>query len=172
MAFESKTDREIDQWIENHAQKGQTTAPLYLQLLEERARRAEQKQSLKIDRSLAALKAAAMQRRCLTYGDLAKASGVDWSVARHQMNGQGGHLDRLLDFCHAKSLPLLTAICVNQAGVLTGELSEDALAGFVGGARRLGLTVTNELEFHHRCRDKCWAWGQSQLAGADHEGSL
>lgn len=52
-----------------------------------------------------------------TYGDLAKANDVPWSAARHAMNGAGGHLDRLLDICHARGLPLFTAICVNQEGL-------------------------------------------------------
>ena len=81
-------------------------------------------------------------------------------AARHQMNGVNGHLDRLLDLCHARHLPLLTAFCVNQAGVSTGELGEDPLAGFVTGARRLGLLVTNARAFHHKHRDDCWAWAR------------
>ena len=92
-------------------------------------------------------------------GALATASGIEWSQARHQMNGANGHLDRLLDICYARSLPLLTAICVNQGNIVDGELGKEALAGFVAGARRLGLAVSNPLEFHHRCKDECWAWG-------------
>lgn len=79
------------------------------------------------------------------------------------MNGANGHLDRLLDLCHARGLPLLTAICVNLTGVSTGELGDDALVGFATGARRLGWPVTNPRALHHRCRDECWAWGKTQL---------
>ncbi len=57
------------------------------------------------------------------------------------MNGEGGHLDRLLDMCHARGLPLLTAICVNQEGLRTGHLSREALAGFIKGIRRRGYQV-------------------------------
>ena len=78
------------------------------------------------------------------------------------MNGSNGHLDRLLDICHARGLPLLTAICVNQGNIAGGELGEEALAGFVAGAHRLGLTVDDPIEFHHRCRDECWEWGEGQ----------
>lgn len=96
------------------------------------------KHELDFDRSIDLLKKAAIDQTCTTYGALAAASGVEWSKARHRLNGPTGHLDRLLDICHFSSLPLLTAICVNQGNVADGELGEDALAGFVAGARRLG----------------------------------
>ena len=159
MELTTKTDPEIETWIRNHENAGKTTEPLYLKLLEERVRRAQLRHKLDFNRSLEHLKRAAINQTCTSYGALAAASGVEWSKARHQMNGTNGHLDRLLDICHARGLPLLTAICVNQGNIADGELGEEALAGFVAGAQRLGLPVDNPLKFHHRCRDECWAWG-------------
>ncbi len=158
----AKSDREIETWIRNHENERATAAPLYIQLLEERVRRAQARHRLDFDKSLAMLKQAAIAQRCTTYGELAAASGVEWSKARHQMNGANGHLDRLLDICHARGLPLLTAICVNQGNVKDGELGEDALAGFVTGARRLGLGFGDAREFHRKTRDECWEWGKNQ----------
>jgi hypothetical protein len=166
MDFSKKTPREIDNWIANHETKGQTNSPLYFALLEERARRAQPTHKLDFERSLNHLKQAAVEQRCTTYGALAAASGVEWSKARHQMNGLNGHLDRLLDICHARGLPVLTAICVNQSGVANGELGEDALSGFITGTKRLGMSVGDPLAFHHKCRDECFAWGREQLAQA------
>ena len=162
MNLTNKNDNEIDTWIRNHEKRGATESPLYKQLLEERARRSDADHGLRVEASLEALERAAIQQVCITYGELAKASGVDWNHARHRMNGPSGHLDRLLDICHARGLPLLTAICVNQAGVRDGELGEAALAGFAAGARRLGIPVTDPLEFHHECRDECWSWGRDR----------
>ncbi|MEQ7874271.1 hypothetical protein ABDK56_09750 [Sphingomonas sp. ASV193] len=162
MDLASKTDRQIETWIRNHELSGITMAALYLELLEERARRAQKSQLLDFDKSLDHLKQAAIERTCTSYGRLAAASGVDWSKARHQMNGANGHLDRLLDICHARGLPLLTAICVNQDKVETCELGEDALSGFAAAGRRLGLPVSEPLAFHHQCREDCWAWGAAQ----------
>jgi hypothetical protein len=155
----TKTDSEIETWIRNHETAGMTSEPLYRELLEERVRRTQLRHKLDFNRSLGHLKQAAINQTCISYGDLAKASGVEWSKARHQMNGPNGHLDRLLDICHVRSLPLLTAICVNQGNIADGELGGEALAGFVAGARRLGVAVSDPVEFHHRCRDECWAWG-------------
>jgi len=158
----TKTDPQIETWIRNHEANGGTAAPLYFQLLEERIRRARAKHKLDFDKSLAHLKQAAVAQVCTSYGALAAASDVTWSQARHQMNGSNGHLDRLLDMCHARGLPLLTALCVNQDNVADGELGEDALAGFVIGAKRLGLPVGDARTFHRESRDSCWAWGRQQ----------
>ena len=163
MDLVKKTDSEIENWIKNHEAKGATSIPFYRQLLEERVRRAQAKQKLNFDRSLAHLKKSVIDQKCTTYGELAAASGVEWSQARHQMNGSNGHLDRLLDICHARELPLLTAICVNQGNVRDGELEEDALAGFVAAARRLGLSVGDPRVFHHESRDLCWKWGRESV---------
>jgi hypothetical protein len=167
MELDTKSDDELDQWIANHESRdGGTARPLYRQLLEERARRAQLTQKLNLEKSLDCLKDAARRGVCVAYGDLASASGVEWSQAHHQMNGSSGHLERLLDLCHARGLPLLTAICVNQAGVSTGELGDSALAGFTAGARRLGFPITDPRAFHHRSRDSCWDWGRSPAGRA------
>jgi hypothetical protein len=65
----------------------------------------------------------------------------------------------LLDICHVRGLPLLTAICVNQRGAADGELSDEARKGVANGARRLGISVADPLAFHRDCWDACWAWG-------------
>jgi hypothetical protein len=78
------------------------------------------------------------------------------------MNGSSGHLERLLDICHARELPLLTALCVNQSGVDTGDLGENALRGFVAGARRLGYKVTDANAFLLGCQQKCFEWAKGQ----------
>ena len=47
MDLETKTDKELDQWIVNYERKpGATALPFYRELLEERARRAQAKQRL------------------------------------------------------------------------------------------------------------------------------
>jgi hypothetical protein len=161
VVLSDKSDKEIDNWITNHERASKTSLPFYFELLEERVRRAQCKQKLDFNKSLQHLMQVAIKQTCTSYGELAKASSVEWSKARHQLNGPNGHLDRLLDICHARDLPLLTAICVNQGNTTDCELGEDALAGFVGGAQRLGLVVNDPMEFHHHCRSECWAWGRA-----------
>jgi hypothetical protein len=156
----TKRDDEIETWIGNYERKSATDDPFYKRLLEERARR--QSSGLKSEVSLRHLTAMAKAERFTTYGDLATESGVSWNIARHAMNGAHGHLDRLLDLCHARGIPLLTALCVNQKGVTTGELSEEALNGFVKGARRLGYEITDANAFLRDCQRQCFEWAKSQ----------
>ena len=162
MDLSTRTDQQLGNLINNHEAKGATGLPFYRGLLEERARRSQAKSLLNVERSLQLLRRAAIEQRCVTYGDLAKASNVEWSQARHRMSGANGHLDRLLDVCHARGLPMLPALCVNQSGLQAGELEESALSGFAAGARRLGFAVTDGLSFHRQCRDECWKWGREQ----------
>lgn len=163
MDLMTKSDADLDQLVRNHekAPSGRDR-PLYGELLEERARRSDTKQLLKLDASLEHLKQTAIAQRCTSYGELAAASGVSWSKARQKMNGPSGHLDRLLDLSRVRGLPLLTAICVNLDGLQSCELGEEALKGFAAGAERLGLRVDDPLAFHHQCREECWAWGRQQ----------
>ena len=165
MDLVTKTDAELDRWIANHEEKAATAKPLYLELLEERARRSQQTQRLNLERSMEHLKGAAIRQICTTYGALAQASDVAWSQARHQMDGSNGHLNRLSELCHARGMPFLTALCVNQRDVELGELKGEALDGFIACARRLGFLVTDEQAFHKERRDECWAWGRRQAAG-------
>ncbi len=162
MRFDNKTDAQIESWARKYEEAGKTDLPDYLLILAERTRRRQKKQKLNFDRSLAHLKECAIAGIFTSYGELAKASDVEWSKARHQMNGPQGHLDTLLDVCRNKDLPLLTAICVNQENLQTGRLGPDALAGFVDGAQRLGISVTDPEEFHQECVRKCFEWGKNQ----------
>ncbi len=162
MKFDNKTDEQIESWARKYEEQGKTADPAYTLLLEERTTRRQKKQKLNFDRSMTHLRDAAIRQKFTSYGRLAEASEVDWSIARHQMNGPHGHLDTLLDICHKDGLPLLTAICVNQQNLVSGKLGEDALAGFADGARRLGIAVDDAEEFHARCAEECFEWGKSQ----------
>ncbi len=162
--FSSKSDADLETWIANHEARGAMDAPLYRELLEERARRSAVRHRLDPERSLGLLMKVAKAGVCTTYGELAAASGVDWAQARRVMSGKGGHLDRLLDLCHSRGLPLLTALCVSQKGLASCDLEGDALKGFTSGARRLGHSITDEQAFHREQRDASWAWGRTQVA--------
>jgi hypothetical protein len=159
--FSDYADNQIDFWIEKYVVRG-LTAELQCRLLfEERARR--QSKVLSIEKSLKHLIQAARLKQFTTYVELAKASGVDWSKARNLMNGPKGHLDRLLEVCDARDMPLLTALCVNQDAATTGELADNALDGFVKGAQRLGYEVVNPREFLRQCQKRCFDWAASLL---------
>lgn len=157
-----KTDAQLNALIKNHEDKNARDRPIYPLLLEERARRTQAKSHLDFNRSIALLRDAAVNQVCVSYGQIAEASGVEWRIARHQMNGPNGHLDRLLELCYSRGLPMLPAICVNKANLQTGELDPSALAGFTDGARRLGYSISDALAFHRERQEDCWTWGREQ----------
>lgn len=159
-----KSDAQINALIKNHEDKDARDRPIYPLLLEERARRTQTKNNLNFDQSIALLSNAAVNQVCVSYGQVAEASGVEWRLARHQMNGPYGHLDRLLELCHSRGLPMLPAICVNKANLHTGELDPSALAGFTDGARRLGYSISDVRAFHRERQEDCWAWGRERKA--------
>ena len=168
MDLTAKSDADLDQMVLNHERiPGGRDRPSYRELLEERGRRSDGKEVLKLDASLEHLKQTAIRQGSTSYGELAAASGVPWSKARQRMNGSGGHLDRLLDLCQVRGLPLLTAICVNLDGLATCKLGEEALKGFAASAERVGRRVGDPLMFHHQCREECWAWGRQQQGSQD-----
>ncbi len=152
--FASKSDDEIDNWIRNHEDKGQTQTDLYRALIEERNRR--HGHGLTIKKSMAVLVAAAKRRQFVSYGELAEANGVSWTKARYRMNGKHGHLDDLLAHCHSKGLPLLTAIVVQKGKLATGEMDQFTLDGFVEGVQRIGVLVTDATTFLETSQRECF----------------
>lgn len=162
MRFDNKSDAEIESWARKYEEARKTSDPDFALILAERTLRRQKKQKLSFEHSLNHLKACAKAGTFTSYGELAKASKVEWSQARHQMNGPRGHLDTLLDICHTAGLPLLTAICVNQENLGTGKLGKDALSGFADGAKRLGISFNDPEEFQAKCASECFEWGRHQ----------
>ncbi|PKP96027.1 MAG: hypothetical protein CVT76_07830 [Alphaproteobacteria bacterium HGW-Alphaproteobacteria-15] len=162
MRFDNKTDAQIESWARKFEEACKTDLPEYELVLAERIRRRQKKHKLSFELSLEHLKMCAIAGKFTSYGQLAKASDVEWSQARHQMNGHDGLLDTLLGVCKNKKLPLLTAICVNQENLETGKLGVEALTGFVEGAKRIGWSVGDPEEFHLECVRHCFEWGEKQ----------
>jgi hypothetical protein len=48
---------------------------------------------------------------------------------------------------------------VNQQGAETGELSDEALSGFINAAKRLGYKITDPNAFLKQCQRECFDWG-------------
>lgn len=157
-----KTDDQIAAFIRNYEKAEKRADPFYTDLISERADRAQKKSLLSFEKSLELLKQAAVEQRCVSYGQLAEASGATWTKVRRQMSGAGGHLDRLLDLCHMNGLPMLPAICVSKNNLQTGHLDPTSLSGFADGARRLGMAVHDEHNFHRARQNECWEWGRAQ----------
>jgi len=70
----------------------------------------------------------------------------------------GPHLDRLLEYCHRNGVPLLASIVVNKQNLETGDLEGDSLKGFVAGAQKLGIPVTDEKMFLRQQQELVFEW--------------
>lgn len=101
---------------------------------------------------------AARAGRYVSYGDLAKRSGVPWSRARRPMSLL---LGRLLVLGQARGWPMLSAIVVSRDDLGTGRLSPPALKGFAAAALGLGVYAGGDLErFVAECQAGVFAWAR------------
>lgn len=150
------SDDELRNLIRNHQAKHATDRPLYRQAIEETHRR--HGGTLDLDRSLAYLRAAAAQRRFVSYGELAEANGAEWDKVRYPMNT---HLWALVCLAHAKGWPMLSAMVVNKQHVATGHMEPATLTGFVGAANDLGYEITDAQSFLREQQEACFRWGNA-----------
>ena len=156
------SDDELKNLIENHRRLKATSAPAYVQALREWQIR--KGKGLDFDKSFRIIKAAAKERRFLSYKELADASGADWNQVHYSV---GGHLWDLVEFAHRNEWPMLSAIVVNKPNVGSGTMEPDTLRGFIGAARDLRYRVTDEEAFLREQQARVFAWA----AGAIIDGS-
>lgn len=160
----SLTDKQLEAFIQNHRDKNATDRPVFAEALAERARR--KGQGLDFEKTLAAVRLAAREKRFLSYKELADVSGANWTKVHWAMNT---HLGELLEYCHRMSLPLLSAIVVNKKNVDAGDIEEEALRGFVTAARALGYHITDERGFFREQQRKAFEWAAGEGCGGDDE---
>jgi hypothetical protein len=102
-------DDRLRTFISNHEDAGATERPAYAAAVDEWNRR--KGGCLEFKLTLALVRAAAAERRFLSYGEIADAHGADWDHVRYPMNS---HLWALVRHAHARRWPLLSAIIVNR----------------------------------------------------------
>ncbi len=136
------TEQQLKNVIANHQRQMAFDRPEYAAALEELQNRSSP--SLDLDTTIRCILKSARDDKFLSYGDVAKANGCDWTKVRRQMPR---HLDLVLAKAHARGAPLITAIVVNDTNRHTGALEESSMSGFVAGAERLGLKVDDPESF-------------------------
>lgn len=115
---------------------------------------------LDLGRSLAAIRGAAAQRRCLSYSDVAAASFLPWNAARRRMDP---HLFALCAWSLERGGPLLSAIVVNKHLVAERRMEGRTLAGFTAMAQRLGARIgTDPAAFLHAEQEKVFEWARKE----------
>ncbi|MBL6077214.1 hypothetical protein JMJ56_04290 [Belnapia sp. T18] len=113
---------------------------------------------LDLDRSIGAIRAAAVGRRFVSYGQIAHASDVPWSMSvRSQMRP---HLEGVCGRMLIEAGAMISAIVVNQDNLQTGALDPQSLSGFADCARRLGLGIVEDREAFLREQQRLtFGWG-------------
>ena len=150
------TDDGLKNLIENHRRLNATTEPVYLDALRELQIR--KGKGLEFDKSFRIIKAAAKERRFLSYKDLADASGADWNQVHYSI---GGHLWDLVEFAHRNGWPMLSAVVVNKPNLQSGTMDPKTLEGFLGAARELGYSITDEEAFLREQQARVFEWAVS-----------
>ncbi len=113
---------------------------------------------LDLEKSYSAIRHAAQHEMCVSYGDLAAASGVAWNKARLPMPR---HLEKLVIIANERGWPILSAIVVNKNDVGTGKLDGSAREGLLAAARLIGLKVDDPEGFVEEQQKKVFEWAKT-----------
>lgn len=154
---ESLSNAQLENLVENHRRQRATNAPLYVDALRELEK--HKGKGLDLDRSLAIIRQAAKEGRFISYKELADTSGADWNQAGFAMNE---HLWNLVEYSHLRHGILFSAIVVNTPNVASGKMEAETLKGFVGAARLLDYTITDEQAFLKEQQARVFEWAQKE----------
>ncbi len=138
----SKSPDELKTLIANHERLGKTDAERYLQAVAELATR--NSGELTLEKTVAAITAAAKRGIYISYKDVADANGaaanrVQFRIAKHLLD--------VSRHAHRLGLPMISAIVVNKLHVTDGKMEPKTLAGFCDCARKLDIEVGDEAAF-------------------------
>lgn len=122
-------------------------------------------EGLCVEKSIAAILAAASERRYLSYADVAAASGLEWSLGLSRNINK--HLDEVLKRVDVNGLPLITSIVVNKPNLKTGRLDAVSLKGFIKCVNGLGHQVSdlNAETFLSEQQQETFAYATSRKQG-------
>ena len=117
------------------------------------------KPGLNLEKTYAAILTAARERRFVTYGELAAASGISWSQARLQI---GRHLDSFTLLTSQRGCPLLSSIVVTKPNKEGGVIEGQQLDGLLAAAKLAGISVGDSQTFVRREQERVFAWAASR----------
>src|SRR5262245_23689529 len=113
---------------------------------------------LNLEKSYQVIRQAALERRFVSYSELAEASGVPWNAAWRRMPQ---HLGQLVLLSHKRGWPLPSSIVVPKGDVATGALDGSAREGLIAAAKDVGLVVGDPDEFVKDQQQKVFEWAKT-----------
>ena len=111
--------------------------------------------SLDLQTSYRTILDAARRGNFISYGELAKANGADWSKVRFKLNG---HLGELVKLAAERNWPIPCAIVVNQGDLRTGKLEGSARQGLINAAKESGFDVQDPEAFVEKQQEAMFEW--------------
>ena len=146
---------DLENQVANYRRLKATDRPEFAEILAEFERR---RRGFDFNKSMTLILQAAREGRFVSCKDLADASGVDWNRGGHYQIGN--HLGALNEYSHLKHGLLLGSIVVVKRYLKTGGMEPFSLAGFVGKAKDLGYTVTDEEAFLREQQARVFEWAK------------
>ncbi len=113
---------------------------------------------LSLEKTYQFIRKAALDRRFVSYRDIADASGVPWRAAFRRMPQ---HLGQLVLLTHRRGWPLPSSIVVPTGEVATGKLEGTAREGLIAAAKDVGLDVGDPEEFVKDQQHKVFEWAKT-----------
>lgn len=160
VAVGALSDSGLVNFIDNHRRRAATDRPVYAEALAERERRTGR--GLDFDKSYAAIRAAAAQRRFLSFQELAASSEADWGQVRNTMSK---HLLQLMEYAHRRQWPMLSAVVVSHDKTDTGDMKPSQLLAFAEAARGMGYDVGEDKAFLQDQQQRVFAWAETPESG-------
>jgi hypothetical protein len=158
--LEAKSDQELENIVANHRRLKKYGATLFLAALVLLERR--KSGGFDIEETVRIIRRYAVDRKFLSYKDIADASGLEWSRVHWTV---GPHLVNVCEFAHGKGWPLLSAIVVNIDKVDTGEMKATNLKGFLEAVEIVGRDIGMDLtRFVHSEQRRVFDWARSEVA--------
>lgn len=114
--------------------------------------------NLNLDITYTVILKAARHKHFISYGEIAKANGMEWNEAYRKINT---HLGELVAICAAQDWPIITAIVVNKNDVELGTLEGAPLEGFISAAEDLGYYVENPETFLKEQQALVFKWAET-----------
>lgn len=115
---------------------------------------------LSTDATFMLIQQAAQERRFVSYGDVAAASGLAWNAARRRMDP---HLLALCRRAAERGWPMLSALVVDKPSVAHGAMRGRPLIGFARAAERLGRIVGGDAAaFLAEEQQRVFAWAEGE----------
>ena len=158
--LESKSSQELENIVANHRRLKKYGAPLFLAALVLLERR--KAGGFDIEKTVRIIRGYAVDRKFISYKDIADASGLEWSRIHWTV---GPHLVNVCEFAHGKGWPLLSEIVVNTDKIDTGEMKAANSEAFVEAAEIVGRDVgAYRTRFVRSEQQRVFDWATSEAA--------